>query len=33
MSLMAKNQLAYSTEIQQVNHEFKILRTAITGGK
>jgi flagellar basal-body rod protein FlgB len=33
MSLMAKNQLAYSTEIQQVNHEFKILRSAITGGK
>jgi flagellar basal-body rod protein FlgB len=33
MSLMAKNQLAYSTEIQQVNHEFKILRSAITGGR
>jgi flagellar basal-body rod protein FlgB len=33
MSQMAKNQLAYSTEIQQVNHEFKILRSAITGGK
>jgi flagellar basal-body rod protein FlgB len=33
MSQMAKNQLAYNAEIQQVNHEFKILRSAITGGK
>jgi flagellar basal-body rod protein FlgB len=33
MSQMAKNQLAYNTEIQQVNHEFKMLRSAISGGK
>jgi flagellar basal-body rod protein FlgB len=32
MSQMAKNQLAYNAEIQQVNHEFKLLRSAITGG-
>jgi flagellar basal-body rod protein FlgB len=33
MSQLAKNQLAYNAEIQQINHEFKILRSAITGGK
>jgi flagellar basal-body rod protein FlgB len=33
MSQMAKNQLAYNTEIQQINHEMKQLRSAITGGK
>jgi flagellar basal-body rod protein FlgB len=33
MSQMAKNQLAYNAEIQQVNHEFKMLRSAISGGK
>jgi flagellar basal-body rod protein FlgB len=32
MSQMAENQLAYNTEIQQVNHELKYLRTAIKGG-
>ena len=31
MSLMAKNQLYYSTLIQQMNHEFKMTRTAIDG--
>ena len=31
MSLMAKNQLYYNTLIQQLNHEFKITRTAIDG--
>ncbi|MEX2462198.1 MAG: flagellar basal body rod protein FlgB [Paenibacillaceae bacterium] len=33
MSQLAKNQLTYNTEIQQVNHEFKMLRSAISGGK
>jgi flagellar basal-body rod protein FlgB len=33
MSQMAKNQLAYNTEIQQINHEMKQLKSAITGGK
>jgi flagellar basal-body rod protein FlgB len=33
MSQMAENQLAYNTEIQQVNHEIKIMRSAISGGK
>jgi flagellar basal body rod protein FlgB len=33
MSLMAKNQLTYNTEIQQVSHDIKQLRIAITGGK
>jgi flagellar basal-body rod protein FlgB len=33
MTQLAKNQLAYNTEIQQVNHELKMLRSAITGGK
>ncbi|QGQ96225.1 flagellar basal body rod protein FlgB [Paenibacillus psychroresistens] len=33
MSQMAKNQLSYNTEIQMVNHEFKIMRSAISGGK
>jgi flagellar basal-body rod protein FlgB len=33
MSSMAKNQLTYNTEIQQVTHEFRKLRSAITGGK
>ncbi|MEX2415304.1 MAG: flagellar basal body rod protein FlgB [Paenibacillaceae bacterium] len=31
MSLMAKNQLYYNTLIQQMNHEFKMTRTAIDG--
>jgi flagellar basal-body rod protein FlgB len=31
MSLMAKNQLYYSTLVQQMNHEFKMTRTAIDG--
>jgi len=31
MSLMAKNQLAYSTLIQQLNHNIKMTRTAIDG--
>jgi len=29
MALLAKNQLYYNTLIQQVNHEFKMIRTAI----
>jgi flagellar basal-body rod protein FlgB len=33
MSQMAKNQLTYNTEIQQVNHDIKQMRLAITGGK
>lgn len=31
MSLMAKNQLKYNTMIQQMNSEFKKMRTAIGG--
>jgi flagellar basal-body rod protein FlgB len=33
MSQLAKNQLTYNTEIQQVTHEIKQLRLAIDGGK
>jgi len=33
MSKMAENQLSYNTEIQQVNHDIKQMRLAITGGK
>jgi flagellar basal-body rod protein FlgB len=33
MSQMAKNQLAYNTEIQQINHEMKQLRLAMDGRK
>jgi flagellar basal-body rod protein FlgB len=33
MSEMAKNQLTYNTEIQQVTHDIKQMRTAISGGK
>jgi flagellar basal-body rod protein FlgB len=33
MSQLAKNQLTYNTEIQQVSHEIKQLRLAIDGGK
>lgn len=33
MALMAKNQLTYSTEIQQVSHEIKKMRASITGGR
>ena len=33
MALMAKNQLTYNTEIQQVSHEIKQLRASITGGR
>ncbi|WP_127568382.1 flagellar basal body rod protein FlgB [Paenibacillus xylaniclasticus] len=31
MSLLAKNQLVYSLYIQQVNHDVKMMRTAIEG--
>jgi flagellar basal-body rod protein FlgB len=33
MSLMAKNQLKYNVVIQEVNAEFKKLRTAMNGGR
>jgi flagellar basal-body rod protein FlgB len=33
MTQLAKNQLTYNTEIQQMNHELKMLRSAISGGK
>ncbi|MDF2668695.1 MAG: flagellar basal-body rod protein FlgB [Paenibacillus sp.] len=33
MSLLAKNQLRYNVLIQQVNHDFKLYRTAINGGR
>ena len=33
MALMAKNQLTYSTQIQQVSHEIKKMRASITGGR
>ncbi|MBB3109385.1 flagellar basal-body rod protein FlgB [Paenibacillus phyllosphaerae] len=32
MTLLAKNQLNYNFYIQQVNHEVKMMKTAITGG-
>ncbi|MGG4146145.1 flagellar basal body rod protein FlgB [Paenibacillus algorifonticola] len=31
MSLLAKNQLSYNAYLQQVNHEIKMMRTAIEG--
>lgn len=31
MSLLAKNQLSYNLYIQQINHEVKMMRTAIEG--
>ncbi|CAH0119803.1 flagellar basal body rod protein FlgB [Paenibacillus sp. CECT 9249] len=31
MSLLAENQLRYNTMIQQVNHEIRMMRTAIEG--
>ncbi|MFD0587591.1 flagellar basal body rod protein FlgB [Paenibacillus sp. GCM10027627] len=31
MSLLAKNQLSYNFYIQQINHDFKMMRTAIEG--
>lgn len=31
MSLLAKNQLSYNFYIQQINHEVKMMRTAIEG--
>jgi len=31
MSLLAKNQLVYNLYIQQVNHDIKMMRTAIEG--
>lgn len=31
MSLLAKNQLSYNFYIQQINHEFSMLRTGIEG--
>ncbi len=31
MTQMASNQLRYNTLVQQVGHEFKLLRTAIGG--
>jgi len=31
MSLMAKNQLVYNTYIQQMNHDFRMLRIGIEG--
>lgn len=33
MALMAKNQLKYNLLVQQVNHEFGMLRTSIGGGR
>lgn len=31
MSLLAKNQLSYNFYIQQINHDLKMMRTAIEG--
>ncbi|OMF36814.1 flagellar basal-body rod protein FlgB [Paenibacillus sp. FSL H8-0548] len=31
MSLLAKNQLSYSVYVQQINHEVRMIRTAIEG--
>ncbi|WP_135547145.1 flagellar basal body rod protein FlgB [Paenibacillus cymbidii] len=33
MSLLAKNQLRYNVMVQEVNHDIKMMRTAINGGK
>ncbi|MCR8656245.1 flagellar basal body rod protein FlgB [Paenibacillus endoradicis] len=33
MTLQAKNQLNYNLYVQQLNHEFSMMRIAITGGK
>lgn len=33
MSLMAKNQLRYNVLVQQVNHDLKMYRTALNGGR
>lgn len=33
MALMAQNQLYYNTLVQQINHEIKMLRTAIDKGR
>lgn len=33
MTLLAKNQLNYNLYVQQLNHEFSMMRIAITGGK
>lgn len=33
MSLLAKNQLNYNLYIQQLNHDFSMMRIAITGAK
>lgn len=33
MTLLAKNQLNYNMYVQQLNHQFSMMRIAITGGK
>ncbi len=33
MALMAKNQLRYNLFVQQINHEIRMLRMGITGGR
>jgi flagellar basal-body rod protein FlgB len=33
MALMAKNQLRYNVLVQQVNHDLKMYRTALNGGR
>ncbi|MFK7695843.1 flagellar basal body rod protein FlgB [Paenibacillus sp. HJGM_3] len=33
MSLLAKNQLRYNVMVQQVNHDLKLYRTAMNGGR
>ncbi|MDF2813912.1 MAG: flagellar basal-body rod protein FlgB [Paenibacillus sp.] len=33
MSLLAKNQIRYNVLIQQVNHDLKLYRTALNGGR
>jgi flagellar basal-body rod protein FlgB len=33
MALMAKNQLRYNLLVQQINHEVRMLRIGITGGR
>lgn len=33
MSLLAKNQLRYNVLVQQVNHDLKMYRTAMNGGR
>lgn len=33
MTLLAKNQLNYNLYVQQLNHDFSMMRIAITGGK